>query len=203
MSWKVPGVNPFIALGLALALTASILGPSLRRAVRLTPGWIVRHRLISDGATYRVRVGGTTATWNPDVTARERMVFGPATGVYRRENSPDGDLIHLELTPEVGPVRHFTGPVPVFEVPRTPENRRARRRRRLVRSLLGVPLVLGFSGSGLGWWLSEGKSHDLRSAAAIGGFFGGFLVMNLVILAGFVGNSVRRTIRGSDLHEKA
>ncbi len=195
-------MNPFVALVLAAAVTALIVASSLRRAVRLTPTWIVRHRLTSDGSTYRVRVGGTTATWNPDGTARERMVFGPATGVYRRENSPDGDLIHLELTPKAGPVRHFTGPVPVYEVPQTPEGRRARRRRRLVQSLLGVPLVLGFSGSGLGWWLSEGKSHDIRTASVIGGFFVGFLVMNLAILAGFVGNSIRRTIRGSDLPKK-
>jgi len=195
-----PGLNAAEQAIYTVVGSAAIIGAILRHASRQQAEWIIRNRLHANGMTYTVRLRGTAETWNPAGDFRNWGAFGPGTAVYTRENSPDGDLVHLEITPKGwpktgGPVRTYSGPVPVLRDRNSALSPPERRRRRIIVVALATLVVLALAGSGLGIVLTSEDSGSTRVTAAIGGFLGGCMLFSLLQLATFVALAIRRTLQ--------
>lgn len=121
----------------------AIVVRSAHRARRSMAWWVVEQLSDSD-RSLTFRVAATSRAWNPaKPPGVNHGVFGPGTATYRREEHPEGDLIHLDFVPKRGTTaQHVCGPIPDSALSGSVANARARRALPTIATALLAPFAL-------------------------------------------------------------
>lgn len=188
-------VNGAMAIGVVVAvilsaIIISLLGWFLTGSPLAGTASRIARRIRQTGTLYEIRMRSLEEAWNPEKPLGPGQgVSGPGRATYWLDES---SVVHLTFSPNVGPERHYSGPMPDALAPGSP---RAGRTRNLIRLVLGGYLLLIVTGFIVGYFFAHGPSEHRWIAGGVG--VGISMIIGWVLSLVFnVGSSVRSLVGG-------
>lgn len=185
------------ALGVVggVVLFPVFIGAAWWHAGRRTAKGIVR-RIQRPGSQHTVRVGYTNATWNPEKSGIDALLYERGTATYTLD--ADG-RVHMRFVPKKGAPHDYAGPVPPGLARGTSAPKRRHTVARFVIAVFAAAAVVGFI---LGYVYGSGDTVQrlaIGAVAAVGGMAVCWLAMHVLA----IGLSIRKVVSSDQTRSPA